>query len=80
MADRVADVEVYLDAVRRPLKYDERLYAPKGSTPAAHALQTLATGTERAEQLAAGHDALDDASAACAASTPGSTARRSPTS
>ena len=25
MADRVADVEVYLDAVRRPLKYDERL-------------------------------------------------------
>lgn len=28
MADRVADVEVYLEAVRRPLKYDERLYAP----------------------------------------------------
>src|SRR5262245_32722038 len=24
MADRVADVEVYLDAVRRPLKYGER--------------------------------------------------------
>ena len=54
MADRVADVEVYLDAVRRPLKYDERLYAPKGSAPAATALQTLATGTERAEQLARG--------------------------
>ena len=60
MADRVADVEVYLDAVRRPLKYDERLYAPKGSTPAATALQTLATGTERAEQLASWHDPLDD--------------------
>ena len=30
MADRVADVEVYLDAVRRPLKYDERLYAGRG--------------------------------------------------
>ena len=59
MADRVADVEVYLDAVRRPLKYDERLYAPKDSTPIANALQTLATGTERAEQLAAGHIALD---------------------
>ena len=54
MADRVADVEIYLDAVRRPLKYDERLYAPKGSAPAATALQTLATGTERAEQLARG--------------------------
>jgi dienelactone hydrolase len=54
-ADRVADVEVYLDAVRRPLKYDERLYAPKDSTPLANALQTLATGTERAAQLAAGH-------------------------
>ncbi len=35
MADRVADVEVYLDAVRRPLKYDERLYAGRGSTPVA---------------------------------------------
>ena len=54
MADRVADVEIYLDAVRRPLKYDERLYAPKASAPAATALQTLATGTERAEQLARG--------------------------
>ena len=54
MADRVADVEVYLDAVRRPLKYDERLYAPKGSTPLATALQTLATGTERADQLTRG--------------------------
>ena len=54
MADRVADVEVYLDAVRRPLKYDERLYAPKGSTPLATALQTLATGSERADQLSAG--------------------------
>src|SRR3954470_16314949 len=25
--DHIADVEVILDAVRRPLKYDERLYA-----------------------------------------------------
>jgi hypothetical protein len=32
LADRVADVEVYLDAVRRPLKYDERLWAGRGST------------------------------------------------
>jgi dienelactone hydrolase len=54
MADRVADVEIYLDAVRRPLKYDERLYAPKGSTPATTGLQTLATGDERADQLARG--------------------------
>jgi dienelactone hydrolase len=54
MADRIADVEVYLDAVRRPLRYDERLYAPKGSTPLATALQTLATGDERAAQLARG--------------------------
>jgi dienelactone hydrolase len=51
MADRVADVEVYLDAVRRPLKYDERLYAPKDGTAVATALQTLATGNERANQL-----------------------------
>jgi dienelactone hydrolase len=55
LVDRVADVEVYLDAVRRPLKYDERLYAPKDSTPLANALQTLATGTDRAVQLSAGH-------------------------
>jgi dienelactone hydrolase len=54
MADRIADVEVYLDAVRRPLKFDERLYAPAGSTPLATALQTLAAGTARADQLAAG--------------------------
>jgi len=54
MADRVADVEVYLEAVRRPLKYDERLYAGRGSTPSGYALQTLATGTERARQLADG--------------------------
>src|SRR3954447_13535895 len=54
MADRVADVEVLLDAVRRPLKYDERLYAPKGGTAAATAQQTLATGSERADQLAGG--------------------------
>ncbi len=33
MSDRIADVEVYLDAVRRPLKYDERLYAGRDSTP-----------------------------------------------
>ena len=32
----VADVEVYLDAVRRPLKYDERLYAGRGSTPVSY--------------------------------------------
>ena len=55
MADRVADVEVYLDAVRRPLKYDERLYAGRGSTPVAYALQTLTTGNDRADQLANGH-------------------------
>jgi dienelactone hydrolase len=54
MADRIADVEVYLDAVRRPLKYDERLYAGRGGTPVSYALQTLATGTERARQLANG--------------------------
>ena len=63
MADRVADVEVYLDAVRRPLKYDERLYAGRGSTPAAagrgstpvaYALQTLTTGNDRADQLTNG--------------------------
>jgi dienelactone hydrolase len=52
LADRVADVEVYLDAVRRPLKYDERLYAGRGSTPVAYAQQTIATGVARAEQLA----------------------------
>jgi dienelactone hydrolase len=54
MADRVADVEVYLDAVRRPLKYDERLYAGRGSTPTTHARQTIATGLARAEALASG--------------------------
>ena len=54
VADRIADVEVYLDAVRRPLKYDERLYAPKDKTPLATALQTIATGVERADQLASG--------------------------
>jgi dienelactone hydrolase len=52
--DRIADVEVYLDAVRRPLKYDERLYAGRGSTPVSQAQQTLATGAERARQLASG--------------------------
>ncbi len=55
MADRVADVEVYLDAVRRPLKYDERLYAPKNSTAIDYALQTIADGMDRAEQLANGN-------------------------
>jgi predicted esterase len=54
MFDRIADVEVYLDAVRRPLKYDERLYAGRGSTPVSYAQQTLATGNERATQLATG--------------------------
>lgn len=52
--DRIADVEVYLDAVRRPLKYDERLYAPRDSTPIATARRTLATGADRASKLAAG--------------------------
>jgi dienelactone hydrolase len=51
MSERVADVEVYLDAVRRPLKYDERLWSGRGSTPVAVASQTLATGAERAAQL-----------------------------
>lgn len=55
MSDRIADVEVYLDAVRRPLKYDERLYAGRGSTPVSYAQQTLAAGTERATQLASGN-------------------------
>jgi dienelactone hydrolase len=54
MIDRIADVEVFLDAVRRPLKYDERLYAGRGSTPASYAQQTLAAGTDRAIQLASG--------------------------
>ena len=54
MADRIADVEVYLDAVRRPLKYDERLYAGRDSTPVAVAQRTLATGNERAAQLMSG--------------------------
>lgn len=54
IADRIVDVEVYLDAVRRPLQYDERLYAGRGTTPANYALQTLAVGTERAQQLANG--------------------------
>jgi predicted esterase len=55
MFDRIADVEVYLDAVRRPLKYDERLYAGRGSTPVSYAQQTLAAGNERAVQLANGN-------------------------
>ena len=55
MFDRIADVEVYLDAVRRPLKYDERLYAGRGSTPVSYAQQTLAAGIERATQLAGGN-------------------------
>ena len=54
LAERIADVEVYLEAVRRPLKYDERLYAGRGSTPISTASQTLATGKERAAQLAKG--------------------------
>jgi len=54
MRDRIADVEVYLEAVRRPLKYDERLFAGRGSTPGAYAQQTLATGMERAAQLVKG--------------------------
>jgi pimeloyl-ACP methyl ester carboxylesterase len=51
LADRIADIEVYLDAVRRPLKYDERLFAGRGSTPVSYAQQTLAAGTDRANQL-----------------------------
>ena len=54
MSDRIADVEVYLEAVRRPLKYDERLYAGRDSTPMAVAARTLATGSERADQLMSG--------------------------
>jgi dienelactone hydrolase len=54
MADRIADVEVYLDAVRRPLKYDERLYAPRNTTPLDYALQTIATGMDRANRLVKG--------------------------
>ena len=54
MADRVADAEVYLDAVRRPLTYGERLYAPRDTTPLAQAMQTLTAGNERADQLAKG--------------------------
>jgi len=54
LLDRVADVEVYLDAVGRPLKYDERLYAGRGTTPVSYAQQTLAAGAERAKQLANG--------------------------
>ena len=54
MSDRVADVEIFLDAVRRPLKYDERLYVGRGSTPVTIATQTLSTGTERAMQLMTG--------------------------
>jgi len=55
MFDRIADVEIYLDAVRRPLKYNERLYAGRGSTPASYAQQTLATGSQRAAELAGGN-------------------------
>jgi dienelactone hydrolase len=55
MADRVADVEVLLDAVRRPLKYDERLYAPRDTTPLAFAQRTIAAGMDRAGALAGGH-------------------------
>lgn len=54
LASRIADVEVYLDAVRRPLKYDERLYAGRGSTPLAYAMETLTTGHQRADVLKAG--------------------------
>jgi hypothetical protein len=54
MHDRIADVEVYLDAVRRPLKYGEKLYAPRGTTPGAYAMKTLKTGLDRAIELAAG--------------------------
>ncbi len=57
LADRVADVEIYLDAVRRPLKYDERLWsgpAGRGGTALSHAEQTLATGTARADALRRG--------------------------
>src|SRR4051812_4239678 len=54
LRDRIADVEVFLDAVRRPLAYDERLYAPRGSSATDYALQTLASGNERAGQLAEG--------------------------
>jgi predicted peptidase len=52
MHDRVADVEVYLDAVRRPLKYDEKLFVPRDDTALAFALKTIGAGSERAAQLA----------------------------
>ena len=61
LANRIADVEVYLDAVRRPLKYDERLYAPDGR----HAGRPRAADA-RHRQRARGstrrrRDAVDDA-------------------
>ena len=79
-ANRIADVEVYLDAVRRPLKYDERLYAGRGSTPVAVARQTLATGTERAERLESGQAPWMTRERRARLLFAGSTARRSPTS
>lgn len=54
LAERIADVEIYLDAVRRPLKYDERLYAARGTSAVEYARQTLATGIQRAAQLSDG--------------------------
>jgi predicted esterase len=54
LADRVADVEVFLDAVRRPLTHDERLWAGSGRTPADQAQQTLAAGRARADALERG--------------------------
>ncbi len=47
LADRLADVEICLDAVKLPLKYDELL-------PVDQARKTLAMGEERAAQLAQG--------------------------
>ena len=60
MADRVADVEIYLDAVRRPLKYDERLYAPKGSAPAADSAADARNRHRTRGAIGSRHDAVDD--------------------
>jgi dienelactone hydrolase len=54
LADRVADVEVFLDAIRRPLTHDERMWAGTGRTPADQAHRTLAAGRARAGALERG--------------------------
>ena len=61
LAERIADAEVYLDAVRRPLNYDERFHAPAGLTPLEHAQRTLMIRGRPRQPVGAGGDALDDA-------------------